>query len=303
MQLTLRTTDKPPVDATIGAEPTQTVDGLSAEIAATLGVAVKALVFSGKLLKDGSTSLASLGVADGGLLVVMVGVVKAKKKAKAATPAPAPPVAAAAAPPATAVAPATPAAATNAAALAQLVALGIADSERTAARAMEMAGGEIERAAELLASGMLAGAGAPAAAAPTAAPDVLAELAALPALAQMRAQVAADPQLLRPLLQQLGQTHPDVLAQIAENPGAFVRELTAPVAATDRQRYAPHGGVPRVDPAAAQQAQVNLTAEDENALQSLSEYGRFSREQLIEAYLACGKNLEQAGSFLFDQIS
>ena len=63
----------------------------------------------------------------------------------------------------------------------------------------------------------------------------LAELAAQPVLRQMRAHVASDPQLLRPLLQQLGQTNPDLLEQIAETI-AFVRQLTAPMEPADRQR-------------------------------------------------------------------
>ena len=170
---------------------------------------------------------------------------------------------------------------------------------------MEMAGGDIDRAAELLASGALADAGAASAPAARAAavPDgALAELAAQPALRQMRAHVASDPQLLRPLLQQLGQSHPDLLDQIAENPAAFVRQLTGPVDPADMQRFAPHGGVPRVDPAAAAQ-QVNLTAADEEALKTLAQFGGFTREQMIEAYLACGKNLDQAGTYLFDQMS
>lgn len=193
----------------------------------------------------------------------------------------------------------------SAAAIAQLIALGIADSETTAAQAMEMAGGDIDRAASLLASGALAGTGATSASAAQAAAastEALAELASQPALRQMRAHVASDPQLLRPLLRQLGQSHPDLLDQIAENPAAFVRQLTAPVEPADMQRFAPHGGAPRVGPAVASQ-QISLTAADEAALKTLSEFGGFTREQLIEAYLACGKNLDQAGTYLFDQLS
>jgi len=174
---------------------------------------------------------------------------------------------------------------------------------------MEMAAGNIDQAAELLASGALAGAsGAAAAAAPVAAAssEPLGELATNPALRQMRVHVASDPQLLRPLLQQLGQANPDLLAQIAENPGAFVRQLTAPVEPKDRQRFAPHGGVPHGEPAASQQQQQNqirLTAADEKAIKTLSDFtaSGFSREQMVEAYLACGKNTETAVTYLYDQ--
>ena len=308
MKLTVKTADKKPTELQVEASPTQTVEELGLQVSEALGRKVKKVVCVGKIA-DWHARLVDVGLADGGVVIVMAAKApKTHAPPPASSPAPAPP--AASAQPAAAAAgaparqgPAPTAGGSSAAVIAQLVALGIADSEQTAAQAVEMAGGDIDRAAELLVSGALAGvrdesaSRVRAAAVPT---GVLAELAAHPALQQMRAQVASDPQLLRPLLQQLGQSHPDLLDQIAENPAAFVRQLTAPVPATDMQRFAPHGGAPRVDPAASQQ-QINLTPADEASLKQLSEFGQFSREQLIEAYLACGKNLDQAATYLFDQ--
>ena len=332
MRLTVKTSDKKPVEFTLDLAPTQTVNELVARITEQLqGRGVKKLIVRGKILWEASSKanadvpLAAVGLADGGAIIVMAEkAVKRKQVAAAAAPAAAPsaaPAAAAAPQPAAAPvaarqapapAPANAAAAASRDAIAQLIALGIADSERTAAQAMEMAAGNIDQAAELLASGALAGAsGAAAAAAPVAAAssEPLGELATHPALRQMRVHVASDPQLLRPLLQQLGQANPDLLAQIAENPGAFVRQLTAPVEPKDRQRFAPHGGVPHGEPAASQQQQqqqnqnqIRLTAADEKAIKTLSEYcSGFSREQMVEAYLACGKNTETAATYLYDQ--
>ncbi len=312
MKLTVKTADKKPTELQVEVSPTQTVEELGLQVGEALGRKVKKVVCVGKIA-DGHARLADVGLADGGVVIVMAEKAPKKQATPAASPAPASapaPAASSGRPAASAAAatarrePAPAAGGASAAAIAQLVALGIADKERTAAQALEMAGGDIDRAAELLASGALVGVEATSASAVRAASaptGALAELAAQPALQQMRAHVASDPQLLRPLLQQLGQSHPDLLDQIAENPAAFVRQLTAPVTATDMQRFAPHGGIPRVDPAASQQ--ISLTAADESALKQLSEFGKFSREQLIEAYLACGKNLDQAATYLFDQQS
>ena len=77
----------------------------------------------------------------------------------------------------------------------------------------------------------------------------------------------------------------------------------APSLPEDTRRFAPHDGVPTQAAAPSVGQQVKLSAEDEQALTTLAEFGPFSREQRIEAYLACGKNIEQAGTYLFDQMS
>lgn len=310
MKLTVKTADKNPTELQVDASPTQTVEELGAQISEALGRKIKKVVCVGKIA-DWGACLADVGLADGGIVIVMAEKVSKKAAASpaASIPAPAPPAPSSASVAASAASasshdqrePAAAAGGSDAAAIAQLTALGIADSERTAAQAVEMAAGDIDRAAELLVSGALAETAAAATTAAAAPDEELAELAAHPVLRQMRAHVASDPQLLRPLLQQLGQTNPDLLEQIAESPAAFVRQLTTPVEPADRQRFAPHGGVPRVDPVVASQ-RVSLSAKDEEALTTLSQMGSFSREQLVEAYLACGRNIEQAGTYLFDQL-
>ncbi|KAL3894365.1 MAG: hypothetical protein SGCHY_005317 [Lobulomycetales sp.] len=108
-----------------------------------------------------------------------------------------------------------------------------------------------------------------------------------PQFQQLRQLVQTQPQLLQPVLAQLGQSNPQLLRSINENQDAFLQMLMegsgdAPAA----------GGVP-------QPVQISITPEEDAAITRLTGLG-FPREVVIEAYIACDKNEELAANYLFD---
>uniref|UniRef100_A0A1L8DX74 UV excision repair protein RAD23 n=1 Tax=Nyssomyia neivai TaxID=330878 RepID=A0A1L8DX74_9DIPT len=142
-----------------------------------------------------------------------------------------------------------------------------------------------------------------------------------PQFHQMRYLIQQNPSFLHALLQQVGQSNPALLRLISENQETFVNMLNEPydpdnhpaatvgagVLADTEERPQPQGESGGEEPgeAAANPAGVplegnpyNLTAEDIAAIDRLKELG-FSEQEVIEAYLACGKNENVAANFLF----
>lgn len=164
----------------------------------------------------------------------------------------------------------------------------------------------------------------------------LAALANHPIFPRLRQAVQQEPQSLNRVLAALSQTDPNMLQLVAEHQEEFVELLQAPAPAAagapalGRAASTPAGapGQP-ADPVAAMMAAAGmgmpgsgapaapaggaaepaaqappaaaapLTAEDEAAITHLMSFG-FDRTAALQAYLACGKNVENAASFLFD---
>ena len=227
MLVKFKTTKKQ--EASVEAEPSATVGELLMLAEGALDTAIRAGIFQGKHLDEEQT-LRECGIGEGMLLILVP-----SKGPRRKPPSP---------PPAASV-PEYPEG------TARLLALGIAESEAMASRAMEMAGGDLDSAAELIMTGAVSSEPAPGpgvgcgaaqqaaagggggdaaagAAGTTPAAILLGQLHSLvgpETLAQMRAQVQADPQLLRPLLEQLGQAQPQLLSLIAQQPAAFTQLL------------------------------------------------------------------------------
>ncbi|KIV98982.1 UV excision repair protein Rad23 [Verruconis gallopava] len=108
-----------------------------------------------------------------------------------------------------------------------------------------------------------------------------------PQFQQLRQIVQQQPQMLEPILQQVGAGNPQLAAMIAERPEEFLRLL-----AED------HGDDDAALPPGAQAIQV--TEEEREAIERLCRLG-FERDLVIQAYFACDKNEELAANFLFDQ--
>ncbi|GAB0091031.1 UV excision repair protein RAD23 [Sergentomyia squamirostris] len=157
-----------------------------------------------------------------------------------------------------------------------------------------------------------------------------------PQFHQMRSLIQQNPSFLHALLQQVGQSNPALLRLISENQETFVNMLNEPYeqdnspsaaaartlssgllagvvgGATDTDRPAQaddsaasseldRGVEASGNPAARVSAEsnaFNLTPEDIAAIERLKELG-FSEQEVIEAYLACGKNENIAANFLF----
>ncbi|KAH8712155.1 XPC-binding domain-containing protein [Phaeosphaeriaceae sp. PMI808] len=107
-----------------------------------------------------------------------------------------------------------------------------------------------------------------------------------PQFQQLRQVVQQQPQMLEPILQQVGAGNPQLAAMIQENPEQFLQLL-----AEDADEDAPL-------PPGAQA--ISVTEEEREAIERLCRLG-FERDLVIQAYFACDKNEELAANFLFDQ--
>ncbi|KAL2133876.1 hypothetical protein VTI74DRAFT_1492 [Chaetomium olivicolor] len=104
---------------------------------------------------------------------------------------------------------------------------------------------------------------------------------------QLRQVVQQQPQMLEPILQQLGAGNPQLAQLIAQNPDQFLRLLSE--TAGDDDAPLPPGA-----------HQISVTEEERDAIERLVRLG-FTQDQAIQAYFACDKNEELAANFLFDQ--
>ncbi|KAF2840374.1 UV excision repair protein Rad23 [Patellaria atrata CBS 101060] len=107
-----------------------------------------------------------------------------------------------------------------------------------------------------------------------------------PQFQQLRQVVQQQPQMLEPILQQVGAGNPQLAQLIAQNPEQFLQLLSE-----DADEDAPL-------PPGAQA--ISVTEEEREAIERLCRLG-FERDLVIQAYFACDKNEELAANFLFDQ--
>ncbi|KAI9758293.1 MAG: hypothetical protein M1815_003495 [Lichina confinis] len=103
---------------------------------------------------------------------------------------------------------------------------------------------------------------------------------------QLRQVVQQQPQMLEPILQQVGAGNPQLAQLIAQNRDQFLQLLAEDI-----------GDDAPLPPGA--QA-ISVTEEERDAIERLCRLG-FNREQVIQAYFACDKNEELAANFLFEQ--
>ena len=122
-----------------------------------------------------------------------------------------------------------------------------------------------------------------------------------PQFTLLRSVVAANPAALQPLLTELGRAQPDLLALINANQADFLRLLNEPPApgAADAAATMLGGGGGGEGGAPPGSTVVELTQEEADAVGRLEALG-FSRQAVLEAYLACDKDESLAANFLFD---
>ncbi|KAK4239876.1 XPC-binding domain-containing protein [Achaetomium macrosporum] len=104
---------------------------------------------------------------------------------------------------------------------------------------------------------------------------------------QFRQVVQQQPQMLEPILQQLGASNPQLAQLIAQRPEEFLQLLSE--TGGDDDAFLPPGA-----------QQISVTEEERDAIERLVRLG-FTRDEAIQAYFACDKNEELAANFLFDQ--
>ncbi|KAI9072633.1 hypothetical protein K1719_045400 [Acacia pycnantha] len=109
----------------------------------------------------------------------------------------------------------------------------------------------------------------------------------------LRAMVQANPQILQPMLQELGKQNPHLMRLIQEHQADFLRLINEPV----------EGGEGNVlgQLANAMPQSVSVTPEERQAIERLEGMG-FDRALVLEVYFACNKNEELAANYLLDHM-
>ncbi|KKK16838.1 hypothetical protein P175DRAFT_0506281 [Aspergillus ochraceoroseus IBT 24754] len=104
-----------------------------------------------------------------------------------------------------------------------------------------------------------------------------------PHFQQLRQLVQQQPQMLEPILQQVGAGNPQIAQLIGQNEEQFLQLLSE----EDDSGIAPGT------------TQIHVTEEERDAIERLCRLG-FSRDLVIQAYFACDKNEELAANYLFE---
>ncbi|KAJ0257133.1 ubiquitin receptor RAD23a [Hirschfeldia incana] len=110
---------------------------------------------------------------------------------------------------------------------------------------------------------------------------------------QLRSMVNSNPQILQPMLLELGKQNPQLLRLIQENQAEFVQLLNEPYEGSDGEMDVfdqPEQEMPQA---------VNVTPAEQEAIQRLEAMG-FDRALVIEAFLACDRNEELAANYLLE---
>ncbi|THF98455.1 hypothetical protein TEA_006718 [Camellia sinensis var. sinensis] len=109
----------------------------------------------------------------------------------------------------------------------------------------------------------------------------------------LRAMVQANPQILQPMLQELGKQNPHLMRLIQEHQADFLRLINEPVEGGE-------GNILGQLSAAMPQA-VTVTPEEREAIERLEAMG-FDRAIVLEVFFACNKNEELAANYLLDHM-
>lgn len=91
-----------------------------------------------------------------------------------------------------------------------------------------------------------------------------------PQFQQMRALIRQNPQLLSTIMQQIGQSNPQLLQLITRNQDAFVRMLNEPEGGGQSQPAAPTGAAPDQPNMRQYMGEVGITQEDKEAIDRVS---------------------------------
>ncbi|KAJ3378558.1 hypothetical protein HDU84_007484 [Entophlyctis sp. JEL0112] len=129
--------------------------------------------------------------------------------------------------------------------------------------------------------------------------DRITALANTPEFQQFRQLIHAQPHLLQPMLQQLGQSQPELLRVIQQNPDAFLQILGAGGAGVEAFGDYDEDEDSQMTGAREGGQTIQITAEENAAIERLTALG-FDRNVAAQAYFACDKNEELAANYLFE---
>ncbi|XP_019441386.1 PREDICTED: ubiquitin receptor RAD23c-like isoform X3 [Lupinus angustifolius] len=110
----------------------------------------------------------------------------------------------------------------------------------------------------------------------------------------LRAMVQANPQILQPMLQELGKQNPHLMRLIRDHQADFLRLINEPVEGGEGNLLGQlASGMPQA---------VTVTPEEREAIERLEAMG-FDRATVLEVYFACNKNEELAANYLLDHMN
>lgn len=112
-------------------------------------------------------------------------------------------------------------------------------------------------------------------------------------IAQLRGVLQSNPALVPLLLQQVSQSSPELMAQLGNNPEALQQLLSGLAAGGG-------GAAPQQGGGGGNRGRaIRITEEENQQLVNLQALG-FSRDVVVEAWLICDRNAEQAAQFLME---
>ncbi|KAK2976605.1 hypothetical protein RJ640_021407 [Escallonia rubra] len=106
----------------------------------------------------------------------------------------------------------------------------------------------------------------------------------------LRSMVQTNPQILQPMLQELGKQNPQLLRLIQEHHAEFLQLINEPVEASEGDFDQPEQDMPHA---------ISVTPAEQEAIERLEAMG-FDRALVIEAFLACDRNEELAVNYLLE---
>ncbi|KAM7254120.1 hypothetical protein ACFE04_031802 [Oxalis oulophora] len=115
-----------------------------------------------------------------------------------------------------------------------------------------------------------------------------------PQFQALRSMVQANPQILQPMLLELGKQNPQLLRMIQEHHAEFLQLINEPLEGSEGDDFdQPDQEMPHA---------INVTPAEQEAIQRLEAMG-FDRALVIEAFLACDRNEELAVNYLLEHAA
>merc|ERR1712212_10687 len=110
---------------------------------------------------------------------------------------------------------------------------------------------------------------------------------------QIRSVIQQNPNMLSTMLQQIGQSNPQLLQIISQNQEAFIRMINE----TEGEEGLGEGGE---EAGLDQPGVIQVSPQDKEAIERLKALG-FPEHLVVQAYFACEKNENLAANFLLSQ--
>ncbi|XP_019447638.1 PREDICTED: ubiquitin receptor RAD23b-like [Lupinus angustifolius] len=112
-----------------------------------------------------------------------------------------------------------------------------------------------------------------------------------PQFQALRSMVQSNPQILQPVLQELGKQNPSLLRLIQEHHAEFLQLINEPVEGSEGDIFdQPEQDMPHA---------INVTPAEQEAIARLEAMG-FDRDSVIEAFLACDRDEQLAANYLLE---